>query len=101
MNLAVCIKKIVQVNNFAFAIHWNDGMISEYRLSDLQKKCPCAACVDEATGARRPGAILKENVRAVTLSNVGRYALRIRFTDGCSNGIYSYDMLRNVTEGRP
>jgi DUF971 family protein len=100
MSQAVSIRKIDQVNNFVFAVQWNDGKISEYRLSELQKRCPCASCVDEITGERRPGAILKENVRAITLSSVGRYALRIRFTEGCSNGIYSYDMLRNMNEGR-
>ena len=35
-----------------------------------------------------------ENVRATKLWSVGRYALQIAFTSGCSQGIYHFSYLR-------
>jgi DUF971 family protein len=91
------IHNIWQKDNETFCIEWNDGIASSYRLSALQSQCPCAACVDEKTGQRLAGVTkIREDVRAVKISSVGRYALRIQFTQGCSNGIFSFDMLRNL-----
>lgn len=94
----IFIKKISQCDNFNFSIEWSDGILQNYRLSDLQKQCPCAGCKDEKTGKTliNPAAI-KEDVRAIRLSSVGRYALRIQFNSGCSSGIYSYDFLRQFS----
>ncbi len=90
------IKGIEQKDDWSFIIEWNDGLIKEYRLSELQKKCPCAGCVDEMTGAQiLDPATVKDDVRAVKIVSVGRYAIRIFFTSGCSHGIYSYDFLYN------
>ncbi len=91
------IRKIYQKDNYTFTIEWCDGKISDYRLNDLQNKCPCAQCTDEITGKR----LVKEshidpNVRAKRVVSIGRYALRIDFTKGCSTGIYSFDMLRRL-----
>lgn len=93
---AVGIRKIEQVDNFSFAVEWTDGSFKRYRLSDLQKECPCSHCVDESTGDRtaKAGAV-KEDVRGRRVYSVGRYALRIEFTSGCSTGIYSYEFLHS------
>lgn len=92
------VKRIEQVDNHRFAILWNDGTKGIYRLSDLQRRCPCAGCVDERTGQRRvdPRQI-DEDVRAVVIKNVGQYALRIQFTSGCTSGIFSYAMLYQMS----
>lgn len=93
------VHKIQQRDNYTFAIQWNDGVVGNYRLSMLQSLCPCAGCVDEATGKRRTGASNSDpQVRAVRIANVGRYALRIQFTSGCSTGIYGYDMLHEMAK---
>ncbi len=91
---AIFIREIFQKDNHSFVIEWTDGSIMTYRLSDLQKQCPCARCVDEISGERTldPSSV-DEDVRARTLRGVGRYALCIDFTTGCSSGIFSYDML--------
>ena len=91
-------KKIQQLDNFTLQITWNDDISSNYRLSDLQKKCPCAQCVDEKTGQRLTNeTTVKEDVRAKKIFSVGRYALRIEYTSGCSTGIYDYDSLYRWT----
>lgn len=88
------IAKIQQKDNHTFTIHWNDGEIADYRLSELQKYCHCANCIDEITGKRILNVnSIQHDVRAVRIVSVGRYALRVQFTSGCSAGIYDYDML--------
>ena len=44
------LKHIEQKNNHIFSVAWSDGTKQDFRLSDLQKQCPCAGCVDEVTG---------------------------------------------------
>lgn len=93
----VLIKKIYQKNNNAFVIEWSDGKTVEYVLNDLQKKCPCAQCYDPAMGKQICNENqLDPNVKAVRLVNVGRYAMRIQFSSGCSKGIYSFALLRQL-----
>jgi DUF971 family protein len=95
MNLPVLMRKIQQKTNFSFEIEWSDGSICEYRLSDLQKKCPCAGCLDSETGARL-NTVSSSEVKALKIRNVGRYAIAIQFTSGCSKGIYDYSLLRKI-----
>lgn len=88
----VLVKAIKQKDNHTFSIEWSDGSILDYRLSELQKNCPCAGCKNESTGNRNPP-FLDPNVRATRITSLGRYALRIQFTSGCSNGIFGFDYL--------
>jgi ATP-binding protein involved in chromosome partitioning len=83
------IKKIAPKDAHAFWIEWNDGKRSEYRLSELQKHCPCAQCAET-----KPA--VDPEVKATGIVSVGRYALRVEFTSGCASGIYSYDLLRGM-----
>lgn len=92
----IAIKNIKQIDNYTFQIDWSDGACGHYRLSDLQNSCPCAACFDEATGRRRASSqAVQPDVRAKFIRSVGRYALKIEFTSGCSTGIYEYAFLRS------
>lgn len=79
-------KTIWQKDNHHFAITWNDSVLHTFRLSDLQRHCPCAACTMTPP-------LVNDEVRAHRLNNIGSYALRITFTSGCSHGLYGYDML--------
>lgn len=89
------IKEIRQKDNYTFSILWTDGEETEHRLSDLQKQCPCALCRDEISGKQIVDpATLNKLVRARRIVSVGRYALRIEFTSGCSLGIFGFDFLR-------
>lgn len=92
----VRIRKIWQKNNEEFSIEWSDGCTMDYRLSDLQEKCPCAGCSERVSHAN----LSKKEVRATRISNVGRYALRIQFTSGCSNGIFDFNFLRNFSHAK-
>lgn len=96
MTIPLFVRQIWQKNNETFSIQWNDGVVQDFRLCDIQRSCPCAHCRDDITGKSLidPQKI-PENLKAVTIRSVGRYALRIQFTSGCSAGIYSFDRLRN------
>ncbi|NGX58686.1 MAG: Iron-sulfur cluster carrier protein [Chlamydiae bacterium] len=86
--------EFIQVDSHTFQLTRADGEKMRYRLSDLQRFCPCAGCVDEVTGQRKKDlGSVDDQVKAKRVEQVGRYGLRIDFTSGCSNGIYSYDSL--------
>ncbi|MDP1835593.1 MAG: P-loop NTPase [Chlamydiales bacterium] len=74
---------------------WSDGNVQTYRLSDLQQRCPCAGCVEAGHPPTDP------EVGCTQVTSVGRYALRIQFTSGCSKGIYTFDMLYDFAESNP
>ncbi len=97
MTQPLLIRTIRQKDNYTFSIQWTDGLEQSFRLSELQRKCPCARCIDENTGQPiLDPRTVKDDVRAVRIRSVGRYALQIQFTSGCSTGIYSFDRLRHL-----
>lgn len=81
------LKKIWQKDKHHFMIEWTDGLTCEYHLGELEKRCPCALCAESKETK------LKQEVSAFKIKSVGRYALRIHFTKGCSMGIYDYEFL--------
>ncbi len=86
----VLLRHIQQKDNHTFTVEWSDGKTRDYRLSDVQRHCPCAKCCSEKV------LTVEEGVRANRIVSVGRYAMRIEFTSGCSAGIYDYEMLRKL-----
>jgi DUF971 family protein len=76
---------------------WSDGKRTVAGWRDLRLHCPCASCVDEWTGKKLlnekeiPSSIFPRRLDAV-----GRYAVRIVWSDGHDTGIYSYDYLRRL-----
>jgi DUF971 family protein len=99
INAPLFMRRLWQKDNCHFVIEWNDKQEQIFRLSEIQRQCPCANCRDEMTGQllMNPETV-QEDVRAVVIRQVGRYGLRIQFTSGCSTGIYSFDHLRQLTK---
>lgn len=85
---ALAIVKIEQMDNQHFDVLWSDGIRMRYNLSHLQHKCPCVYCTENTPPFR--------DTSTKGIRNVGSYALRIDFTQGCTNGIYTYDYLRSL-----
>lgn len=93
------VEKIFQKDKHTFTVEWSDGLIVDFRLCNLQKRCPCAGCRDEITGKSLiDEKSIPSDLRASNIESVGRYALRISFNSGCSKGIYSFDYLRQIAE---
>jgi DUF971 family protein len=88
-------------------VHWRDGSTSFYPMAYLRRMSPSA-------DARHLRAEMKSNpltvlpssmagrtgpVTALSAEMVGHYAIRIRFSDGHSTGIFSWSYLREIDRG--
>jgi ATP-binding protein involved in chromosome partitioning len=69
-------------------IVWKNGANSSFRATELQRCCPCAQC--------KVFSRLDENVQILKYEKIGRYALGLSFSSGCSNGIFSFDLLKRM-----
>ena len=89
--------EITRANVHDILIKWKDGHESLFIARELRLACPCAACVDETTGAPRinPDKISKE-VYPLKIDPVGGYAIQIACSDGHRTGIYSFEKLRKL-----
>jgi DUF971 family protein len=85
-------------------IQWADGSASYYTIAYLRKMSPSAEMRElrEQLASNpltvlpsRPGAS-SANVTALDAELVGNYALRIRFSDGHSTGLYTWRYLREI-----
>ena len=80
-------------------IVWPDGHESYYDPWELRCACSCARCVDEMTGAKLlVDARVPQDVHAVEIHPVGRYAISIVWSDGHDTGIYSFKRLRQLAD---
>jgi DUF971 family protein len=91
--------ELSQVSSNTLGIKWDDQKQCEIQVRDLRMQCPCASCVDEWTNERT---LKEENVpqgvQPVNMHTVGRYALRIFWSDGHDTGIYPFKVLRALCE---
>lgn len=78
-------------------IHWEDQHESIYASDYLRKHCRCAACVDEWTGKNLLNeAQIPADIHPLELQGVGRYGIRINWSDGHNTGIYTFKYLREI-----
>jgi len=83
-------------------IDWKDGHHSDYGLTYLRDKCPCATCTGaHGTPPREPEAnnpfqMYKPALKMLGVEPVGNYAIRINWSDGHNSGIYSYEHFRRI-----
>lgn len=79
------------------AITWSDGHESVYDVRALRLACGCAECVDEWSGEERlDDASVPLDVAPLRIHPVGRYAIRIDWSDGHATGIYPFRRLRSL-----
>jgi ATP-binding protein involved in chromosome partitioning len=91
--------ELLQTAPLELGIVWNDGHRSRYNVRNIRLACRCANCIDEWTREK----ILKEenvpkDIKPRVIESIGRYALKIDWTDGHDTGIYTFDQLRNQCE---
>lgn len=85
--------EIRRVGVDAVHVRWSDDHHSEYGNRYLREHCPCAEC-RERPRRELPVRGQGEDLYAVQLGVVGRYAISIQWSDGHDAGIYSYETLR-------
>ena len=88
-------------------IDWKDGHRSEYTVAWLRDHCPCATCTGAHGTEPQPSnysapqaanlfPMYRPTLRMDSVEEVGAYAIRIRWSDGHSTGIYSWEHLRRI-----
>ena len=90
-----------RTNPRTLSMLWEDGEQANFDVRDLRLACPCALCVEEMSG--RPlldPSKVRPDVAPVTLTSVGSYGITIKWNDGHSTGIYSFENLRALADGR-
>lgn len=83
-------------------VAWQDGSSSFYPIAYLRHMSPSADMRQlRSDMATNPLTVLPDSgpdsvLRAVDAQLVGRYAVRITFSDGHKTGLYSWDYLRSI-----
>ena len=88
-------------------IEWSDGRRDRLSLGALRVGCPCAACREnrrrheaQRAAGRRSLSVLPGNFTGepavASAELVGRYALKLAWSDGHTSGIYSFAYLRDL-----
>lgn len=90
------------VNNFLL-LKWEDNYESAIDFKLLRTYCPCANCAGETDVFGNiykgtPQKMLPKSFEITGLQPVGYYALRPFWGDGHTTGIYSFEMLRKLSE---
>lgn len=84
-------------------IVWSDGQTTEHTARSLRDACPCATCREKKQAATPPPTQLTvlapEETAPVDIAGmrpVGAYAYGVRFTDGHSSGLFTFQLLREL-----
>lgn len=98
LNLATQIEKQLQESdNQSFEVRQGSTHHLEFLFDDrwhslplheLQCHCPCARCEKEKK--------VQKEVALLEFSLVGRYAIKIQFSSGCSQGIYPFSLIKRL-----
>lgn len=89
--------EISPLGSSAVRILWQGGHESVYENVYLREHCQCAECIHEWTGEKLISRDrIPSDIRPVSVTAVGNYAVSIRFSDGHGTGVYSYDLLRKI-----
>jgi len=88
--------EVGSVTDKTLAVTWSDGHQSTYTWMSLRLNCPCARCKGEfGYHPQRPAQKdIPSNIRAMSMSRIGAYALRFVWSDGHDTGIYPFNLLR-------
>jgi DUF971 family protein len=82
----------------AIRILWPGGPEVTVPAARMRDGCPCAGCVEEATGRKiLDPATIPADIRPLEITGVGSYAIQFRWSDGHSTGIYSWETLRGLS----
>lgn len=88
----------IEFDSNHLTIHWKDGRECSYDLLKLRKSCPCAVCRGgHGNVENRITGDIKE-IQMSSYKKVGRYALKIVWSDHHDTGMYTYDDLREICE---
>lgn len=82
--------RCAQIDARTLGLAWEGTPQIALTAQTIQANCPCAGCSKKA---HTPSS----DVAFTSIERVGRYALRFQFSEGCSDGIYTFKSLQSLT----
>lgn len=76
---------------------FDDGTSGRVDYRTLRFESPSAEVQGHGQGPKPPPPAVPEDIRVLKAEPVGRYALRLYFSDGHSSGLYTWNILRALT----
>tara|TARA_S200000501_G_scaffold295657_1_gene281673 strand:- start:743 stop:1039 length:297 start_codon:yes stop_codon:yes gene_type:complete len=93
--------KNIQAIGDEIAILWDDGKESFYKMENLRAESPSAENKGESDlMGNKIGGTDQTSFPGVRITNweiIGGYAIQFNFSDGHNTGIYSYELLLELT----
>ena len=84
-------------------IEWSDDVRQQMSPAQILERCPCATCREKRKAKNESQPVLaiapadsSGPVRITAMAPVGNYAYSIEFDSGCSKGIYTFELLRQL-----
>lgn len=78
---------------------FDDGKSGRVDYRTLRLESPSAEVQGHGRGPKPPPPNVPDDIRVLKADPVGRYALRLHFSDGHSSGLYTWGVLRSLTVG--
>ncbi|KCZ91744.1 gamma-butyrobetaine hydroxylase-like domain-containing protein [Hyphomonas johnsonii] len=76
---------------------FDDGQVGTVSFQRLREESPSAAVRGHGSGPKPFQPPVPDDISVNGAEPVGRYAVRIMFSDGHSSGLYTWDLLRQLT----
>lgn len=78
------------------SISFDDGSVVSIPYKKLREESPSAEVQGHGAGPKPPQAPVADDIDVERAEPVGRYAVRIIFSDGHSTGLYSWSYLKDL-----
>ncbi|RIJ31898.1 gamma-butyrobetaine hydroxylase-like domain-containing protein [Henriciella algicola] len=78
------------------SITFEDGLEAAIPYKRLREESPSAEVRGHGAGPRPPQPPVPDDISVTKADPVGRYAVRIHFSDGHSSGLYTWQYLREL-----
>ncbi|MDJ0919595.1 MAG: DUF971 domain-containing protein [Henriciella sp.] len=79
-------------------ISFDDGETFDLPYPFLRRESPSAEVRGHGAGPKPPPPVVAEDISIEKAEPVGRYAVRLFFSDGHSSGLYTWAYLRELSE---
>ena len=99
MNLKI--NDLIPLEN-EIAIRWSDGNENYLNNATLRLSCPCANCSGEKdvfgnVYIGNKSKLTETSSQIAKITKIGHYAIRIFWMDGHSEGLYTFDLLKSLS----
>lgn len=79
-------------------VEYDDGVDIAIGYKQLREQSPSAEVRGHGAGPKPPAPVVADDITVTGAAPVGRYAVRIRFSDGHDTGLYTWAYLRGLGE---